>query len=275
MRHLGMLLGGLAVAGIAWAAAAAKKKPAGPQFDAGEYTLIVTALKSDSEVKFSDKPKGEYSISLNGQLEAPEGADAVCARKYLSVKSAKNDRGKRVLKPKKRGRAGSAAEKYHYNAFHGLLAKVELKKTDLLANAYTVGTMTVTTDVVIAKKRQEKELPAVVMEEFKQLIPGVRVRITGLTMSPKRELRVNVDYKRSVGGTAGPFLEAVWPLDKTGKVIGGGRWTEGNGPFGKTGRFIGKYKLTSRQVHEAFRFVIVTHYDKKSLTAEIDEVFQK
>ncbi len=275
MRHWMVML---VLVGLVAAAMALPKRleraPTGPKFEADEYSLTVTKLKNDSVVNFDDRVKTKYTIAVDAFARCPDDKDIVAIREKFTVKAAKDDRQQNILKPKRRRSLPFTSAKLNYSAFVKRLAPVEVPKTELTRNAHALESMTLGTNVVIAKQRTEKVFTATVMEEFKELSPGLSIRISDLKMGTKRKLRITAEYRRSVAGTSGAFIEDVHVLDKEGNEIGRGRWTEGT-PFGKKGKFIGEYQLSGVQVHESFRFVAVTDYHTKSLTFEVEGVFQK
>jgi hypothetical protein len=261
------------------------EKAVGPPFKFEEYTLVWGKLKASSEVDLGKESESKYTVELDGTIETPAKVDAVAVAKKCEMKSALDDKGQDVIKPAKLPKVGAGGipgatpslgspsyKTGSYNAIHANVGQVEVSKTDLIRDATKIKKMTVETEVVIAKKRVEAKLPAVVMEDFKDLNEGVSVRITGLQMSTKRELTVNAAYKRNAPGSEMPFIEAIYATDPEGKEIGGGRWTEGD-PFGKQGTMTYKFKLAGDQVHSSLRFIIVSESTSKALTFELAGIF--
>jgi hypothetical protein len=245
------------------------EKGKGPQSkgDAEGFTLAWEKIKTAADVDFADKKKTKYTIQLDGSVEVPKDLDVVAILKHFRVRSVCDDSGAEmgVKSP-----SGSAAHTgaVAYNAVHELVAQAQTPQIDLNRDPTATRTMVLDTEIVVASKREEGKLPAVVMEDFKDIGQGVSVRITKLEMSAGRMLTVTLDYKRANATTTSPFMEKVFVLDPDGKDIGGGRWTEGDGPFGKTGVFTGKFKLAGTQTHQSFRFEIVTQSETRKLSFE-------
>ena len=68
------------------------------------------------------------------------------------------------------------------------------------------------------------------------------------------------------------FIEAVYVYSLEGKELGGGRWTDGD-PFGKTGTLTYRIKIDGDQVHQFFRFRIVTDSTSKTVAFECKGIF--
>ena len=251
-----------------------RKAPIGEHFRDGEYCLTVTGVKSEADANLAVPAESEYKISIDGLIAPPQDVDAVCAASECTIATAVDADGKERLKPKPR-RSYSSSASPDYNAVLGGLAAVKVDKAELLATPFSLDRMGLTNEVIIAKKREDKKLPAVVMEDFAKLANGVQVRVTSLNMSARRKFTVSVAYKRPAAGTQGAFLESIFVIDRDGKEIGGGRWTRGGGPFGSTGNFIGEYDLDSAQVHDSFRFVVVTSSEKKPVRFDVKDVFRR
>lgn len=274
-----LMIVGLAVAAAllgAAALAAVPDKPAtGATFKQGPYTLVLTELNASSDLNFADAKKTRHTISLEGALQTPPLRDVVAVKGPLEILEAVDDAGKDVLAPTKRRRSRRyrAGTYVPVNQATGQ-GEVELRNTTLTANAYTIRTMTVQTEVIMAKKRSSKRLAAVAMKEPVDVVEGLTLRISAVKLSTKGELAVTVEYTRPVAGPGGPFLEAVYAIDAEEKKIGGGRWTKGD-PLGTKGKITARLKLEPDTTHKRLRFVAVTEDRTQALTFKLTKIFQQ
>ncbi len=257
----------------------------GPSFKALDSNFRVAwgRMKTSGDMDFN-KGEGKYTIEMEGAVESPPKVDAVALPKNFLVSAILDANGQDMTKPVKTTRQNVSPFKgVAYNAFHppvgpadanrsSPVAQVEVPRQDIIRDATKIKMMKVESEYILAKKRDEAKLPAIVMEDYKDLVDGVSVRITGLDMSNRRELTVRMQYKRPAAGTESAFLEAIYALDTEGKSIGGGRWTEGD-PFGKAGTILYRFLLDTDQVHKSFRFVVVTESETKPLTFELRDMF--
>jgi len=242
------------------------EKAKGPEFKTEDFTLVWGKLKTSADVNFGDAKKSKYSLELEGSMEVPTTLDVVAVVARFRLRSATDDKGANVsIKP-------AAVGQIKYNAIHGQVGQVELPKTDLPLDATRIGTIVLDADIVIAGERDYATLPAVVMEDFKDLGHGVSIRITSLQMSADRELSVTLSYKRAAANTSSPFMEQVYAVAPDGQDLGGGRWTEGD-PFGKTGTYTAKFKLAGKQTHQSFRFQLVTKSESRKVSFEVSNIF--
>jgi hypothetical protein len=277
MRKLmivGLVIAG-ALVGAAALAALPDEPPRGVTFKEGSYTLIVTELNALNNLNFAEPKKTKQTISLEGALQTPPGRDVVAVKGPLKILEVVDDAGTNVLAPTRR-RPSRTYKTGTYVPVNQATScgEVELQNTTLTANAYTIRSMTVETEVIMAKKRASKRLNAVVMKEPVDVIAGLAIRISGVKLSTKGELTVTAEYVRPRAGPGGPFLEAVYVLDAEEKKIGGGRWTDGD-PFGTKGKITAHLQLERGTEHKILRFVAVTEDESKMLTFKLTKVFQK
>jgi hypothetical protein len=215
-----------------------------------------------------DETKSKYSLALEGSLEVPADQDVVAVSKQFQISAMTDIAGKSgALK-----RASAPSQRN--NAIHDGVGQVELPRTDLPIDATRIRAMQFTTEVVVAEKRVTTELPAVVMEDFKDIGNDISVRITSLRMSAGRELTVNLNFKRSDAGVGSAFIEKIFALDADRKELGGGRWTEGD-PLGKTGIWTARFRLSGDQRHQSFRFDIVTKSKSRKLAFDVKDIFTR
>ncbi len=277
MRKL--IIAGLGIAGLFVGAAALvalpEEPPRGVTFKQGPYTLILTELNASNELNFAEPKKTKRTISLEGALQTPPLRDVVAVKASLEILEAVDDAGKNILAPTKRRRSRTYKTGTYAPVSQATsCGEIELKNTTLTANAYTIRSMTVETEVIMAKKRASKRLNAVVMKESVDIVDGLTLRISSVKLSAKGELTVVAEYTRPMPGPGGPFLEAVYALDAEEKKIGGGRWTDGD-PFGTKGKFTAELQLERGTEHKILRFVAVTEDESKILTFKLTKVFQK
>jgi hypothetical protein len=268
------LLAAVVLALGTWLVAAAVLKPGekakGAEFKSEGYTLVWGSLKTSSEVDLGDEKQSKYTLQLDGTLEAPADQDAVCVYKQLRIQTILDDKGAEIALARKQTLLATNA----YYGFHDGVAQVELARTELNRDASRIASIACETDILLAKKRITATLPAVVMEEFKDVGAGVSARITNLTMSTNRELTIILSDKRTDGKVTSPFIERIWAVDPVGKDIGGGRWTQGD-PFGVAGTWTAKFKISGTQTHQSFRLDVVTESELKTLKLETKDLFAR
>lgn len=274
-----LMIVGLAIAGAlagAAALAALPEEPArGVTFKQGPYTLIVTELNATSALNFAEAKKTKHTISLEGLLQTPPGRDVVAVKGVLEVLEAVGA-GDNNLLPRTRKRLTRRYKPGTYVPVDQVTSRgeVEFRSTTLTANAYTIQSMTVETEVIMAKKRSTKRLMAVVMKEPVDVIEGLAIRISAVKLTTKGELTVTAEYIRPMAGPGGPFLEAVYAIDAEEKKIGGGRWSDGD-PFGTKGKITARLKLEPGTVHKCLRFVAVTEDESAVLTFKLTKIFRQ
>lgn len=247
------------------------EKAKGAEFKTKGFTLVVGKMKTSGDVDLGDNTKTKYTIQMEGSMEVPvrRDMDVVAVDKRLRIAALVDDKGADMaVKPP------GAGVTVQHNAIIEQVGQVELPRTELPRDASAIGSMTAEAVIVLAQKRDKFKLPAVVMEDFKDVGNDISVRITSLQMNSGRELTVVLDYKRADATTTSPFIEKIYALDPKGVVLGGGRWTEGD-PFGKTGKWTAKFKLAGDQVHQSLRFDVVTQSEARSLSFEIKKIFKR
>lgn len=258
----------------------------GPAFKSidSNFRMALQKMKTTGEMDYN-KGENKFVIEMEGAVECPPKVDAVAVPKTFTVSEILDANGQDILKASKAAARTqtNASKNYTYNAFHNPtgagdagnmnpVAQAEISRQDIVRDVTKIKKMTIHTDVILAKKRSESKLPAIVMEDYKELADGIQVRVMGLEMSSRRELTVRMLYKRPASGPEHPFLEAVYLLDTEGKNIGGSRWTEGD-PLGKSGSLIFRCLLEAEQVHKTIRIVIVTESETKTISFELKDMF--
>lgn len=266
----------LAVAALLAASSAPPVMPDGaPTFKSGQYRLAVKKIDLQSTVDYAQPSKTRHQIEIDAVIATPEKVDAVAVGKHMEVMSITGDGGEQLLKPS-RSRTSRTYKADAYSIVHikTLAAEAAVDRVELTAPATQIKTMKLATQVIVAKSRQTKRLPAVVMEDMVEAAPGLEVRIASLRMSAKRELEVSIEFKRGKSGVGFPFIEAVYALDGEGKTLGGGRWTEGD-PMGARGKATAKFALASDEVHRTLKLVAVTEDQVVPIEFELKGLFEK
>jgi hypothetical protein len=242
------------------------EKAQGPQFTSEDYTLALAKFASTAEINYNNSKKIKYSLSLEGSVAAPSGSDVVAVGEQLRFGPTTDDKGASVsLK-------STASRQAKYNAFWDQIGQVKLARLDLPMDSTHLRTLVLDTDVVIALERDRTTLPAVVMEDFKDIGHGISVRLTGLQMSTSRDFTAKLSYKRAAANTTDPFIESIYALDPDGKDLGGGRWTEGD-PFGKAGSYVYQFKLNGKETHRSLRLELVTKGERRKLSFAVKDIF--
>ncbi|MEI8195980.1 MAG: hypothetical protein WCI73_08740 [Phycisphaerae bacterium] len=244
------------------------EKAKGPSFESEKFSLIWGKLKTTSDVNLGEEPKSKYSLALEGSLAVPDDLDVAAVAKQFQIMSMTDAAGAAVLF--RQPVTWSTSQRY--NAIHDGVGQVELPRLELPLDATRIGSIKFGTDVVIAEERVTAVVPAVVMEDFKEIGHDISIRITNLQMSVGRELTVNLNFKRPE--VTGAFIEKIFAVDPDGKDLGGGRWTQGD-PLGTTGAWIAKFKLLGEQRHQSFRFDIVTKSKMHKLSFEVKGIFAR
>ncbi len=235
-----------------------------------KFCVALARAKVSSEMDYNTESKTRHCLELWGSFDAPSNVDAVCVTKRFRVTAAQDPNNTNMYKPP----ATPASPRWgngEYNAFHDAVAYMEVEKFDLSRHPTFMRTLSLQADVLVAVKRQDKIIPACVMEDFQELLDGISVRTTRLEMTKDRELTVVMDYKRPQTGTVGTFIEAIHALAPDNKDLGGGRWTEGD-PFGKYTKFTARFKLAGDQVHKSFRIIFVTESTSRTISMELKDI---
>ena len=242
----------------------------GPSCKNDRFCLALSKAKVASDVDFNTEAKTRHALELWGTVDAPTDLDAVCVTRRFRIVAVGDANKADIYKPP----SSPPSPKWgngEYNAFHSSVAYMEVEKFDLLRHPTFIRSLSLQADVLVAVKRQDKTIPAVVMEDFQELLDGMSLRTTKLEMTKDRELTVLMDYKRPEAGTTGTFIEAIHALDPEDKNLGGGRWIEGD-PFGKNGKFTAKFRLAGDQVHKSFRITFVTSSTSRTISMELKDI---
>jgi hypothetical protein len=232
-----------------------------------DFMLNKLTMKSDLDLTSPAAPK--HKFSLEGFIHPPTDLDIVAFGDVLAIRNVTGADDVNLLDPKAKPSAGSGV----YNAVLGDWAPVKVNDITLTQNPYTIKVLEAEAMGVLAKKREDKVVPAVVMEDATELAPGFKARISALKMGAKRDITITVEYTRSQVQTT-PFIEGIYALNGDKKEIGGGRWTAGS-PLGAKSSFTAIIAIAPNETHAALKLVMVTEFEFVPVTFEVKEVFQK
>jgi hypothetical protein len=255
-----------------------------PAFTSDGYTLNLEKIESRSKVELAERGEREYTVEMEGRITSPKDQDAVAVTeelRVLRVTDAEKRDLRELAKPKFKGlgagRSSTAQPRYRSSTFASFrkgVAEVEVRQIKLRRNSYTVETVELAATVILAEQREDRKLPAIVMESPTEIVPHLRLRITSLKMTAERELTIVAKFTRPKAGAVGPFLERFQVIGEDEEVIARGRWGQGD-PFASTGTLTAKLTLPSGKTHKQVTFGACTKYTKKPLRFEVSGVFQK
>jgi hypothetical protein len=263
-----LTLGGV----LAWSAPTpAKEDKPGKTYPSadGKFQFMLYKLSMKSDLDLTGQIKSKHTFSVEGSIHPPEELDVVGFTEGLITRSALADNNFSVLDPKYKPQGKDS----QYNAVINGWAKVSAKDTPLTQNAYTIKTLGVESTAVIAKKREEKAVSPTVMEEFNELAPGFKARISSLQMANDRTLTIMIDYTRAQP-QATPFIESIHALNNEKQDIGGARWSLGS-PLGAKGKITAAFPVAKGEAHTSLRLVMVTEFEFQPVSFEVNDAFQQ
>jgi len=248
-----------------------------PTFSNAGHSFTCRSIKASSSTSF-EKNSSSHSLNLSGYYHIPTQStmDIIAADietfSPIIVDRAGENLLVRTNSIKKRaavycpvhdiGKGGETANK-----------PINLKY-DLSDEAANVDCLAFTINVLQAQTRKLVDREPLVSEEYTEVVNGLFVRISNLSLKSNREFTVVLNYKRSSKGLDAPFFEGVQVLDVNGEVIGGGRWTYGN-PIDLEGKFTAKFKLVSPDMHHRIRLVIVTEANVIPVQFQLRTIFDQ
>jgi len=276
-RHISVIF--LVIALIVCSPAPAQDAPParkGVKFTSDKCTLTVTGMDMKSAMKFYVSPSSTHSVELEGHLKVPDGLDVVALQQILKV-GRTIDAEERSVKALQK--TGALAKRYKTGTYTWVgektrIGEVEMKRMELKANPYTIASLEVISNLVVAVEKAEKELPATVMDKARTIVPGLKIRLTGLSSKRKGTYLVSGEFERSAAGPSGAFVESVFCLDKAGKSLGGGRFVKGD-PMGTKGKLSCSFSVRDATAIASLKFVIVTKSEIKPVTFTLKDIFQK
>ncbi|MHC4886557.1 MAG: hypothetical protein ACYTGH_15890 [Planctomycetota bacterium] len=239
----------------------------------GENSISWYTYKANTHLTTESKRSFSHRFEVEGKFTLTSKDDIVAVTKEFSPKSVTSKDGKELL--------ASQPRVDHRKDYSMLLdeegklrGKVETPDVDVRENPYTIKEAKLLARVVIAEKRENKEIPNIVNERYLPVYEGLSVRVKNLKMTEKMELIIQLDYRRPSEGTEDPFIEAIQAIDTNGNVLGTGRWNKGT-PFDDRGSVYSKFVVPSNQTHQKFRLLIVTKSKNKRETVTLKDIYQK
>jgi len=278
-RYTNTLLAAMLLAGLAGPSlAAGPPKPDDlgkyPTFKDGRYTLAVMEFEATTKKDLAPKGEVQYELELAGRILVSDRDDVVAVTRQLHVVRVDDMRSEDILlRDKRRRRSPNEYESGTFGPVEEGSAEVETDELKLVRNAYRIQSVTVEAEAVIAKDRDGKRLPAVLMQEPVECLSGMTVRITSLRLDKDGELTVMAHCTRPSAGPKGPFIERVSALADDGTILGEARWSKGD-MFDRAETLTARLELTPGQPHKYIRFTAVTRYEVERLTFDIKGLFQ-
>lgn len=238
-------------------------------------SIEIQEYKSTIELIYAGKkPDNEYSIEFESLIQVPKTLDLVCVTDQVDLTAAEGAKRQSLMMPRTLRKTSTRTKSDDFNAFHGGVAKTELKSAEVNGNPYTIKELTVTGSAVLAKKRAEVIIDATVEEDFKSIGHSMKLRISSMKIDRSRVCEISLDYHRPKG-KSGAFLEAVYALDAKGNVLGGGRWSKGMGIFSDSMQFKGEFVIARGANIDKFKCIILTDYEVRPVEYIITDIFQQ
>ena len=274
-------VGVLLAVGVLFGAAELGEKAKGPEFktevDFGgakhEVKLVWGVLTTSSKVTLADEMGSEYKLKLDGTVEVPAELDAVAVFKAFSINRMNDAKGGQISvkqSPNADARAYDA-----YSAIHKQVGVVSLPELKLSQDATRIDTMNMETTLVIALKREEVVIPALVVPDYKQVNPNLQVRVSRMIIDAStKKLTITLEELRPNDGTTDPFVEQVEAIDQANVSIGKSRWWRGN-PFTKKGEFVVDFQLAQGQVQKDLKLQIVTQSATQKIAFDVKGIFSR
>lgn len=250
--------------------------------DRSGYGLGVTEYSLETTAELLEGQSPEHTLELSGLLQPPEKADVLCFSTTLLAESAENARGKDLLLPQRRRgkeqvfRALVPSEDYKSRRGDPLLlSEVSLDAIELDEAGYLVEQLTLTATAVVVKDRESEEIDAEVSGEFINVGNKMQVRVSAKEVDKKGEMTVKLNVKRS-GDKRSAVIDSLYALNKRGKPIGGGRWTNELDLFAKSYEVELVFPLTGDEDSvDQLRIVLATDYDIKEVDLVVEDLFEK
>lgn len=273
------LLGGLSLPHAAADDLKALKVPV--YRDRAGYGLAVTEYSVQTKAELLEGDAPEHTIDLAGLLQPPDRADVLCFSTTMLAASAEDSRGKDLLLPQRRkGREQvfkALVPSAEYKDRKGdplLLSPVTLESIELDEAGYGVEELTVIATAVVVEDRESEEIDAEVSGEFIDIGHDMQVRVSSKEVDKKGEMTVKLNVKRS-GDRRSPVIDSLYALNKKGKPIGGGRWTNELDLFAKGYEVELIFPLTGDENSvDQLRIVLATDYDIEEVELVIEDLFE-
>lgn len=249
--------------------------------DRAGYGLAVTeyAVQTNAELLEGEKP--EHTIDLSGLIQPPDKEDVLCFGTTLLAKSAEDSRGRDLLLPQRRKGRDQVFKALLPSAVYKnrrgeplLLSPVTLGSIELDKAGYEVEELTVVATAVVVEDRESEEIDAEVSGEFIDIGHGMQVQVSSKEVDKKGEMTVKLSVKRS-GDKRSAVIESLFALNKRGKPIGGGRWTNELDLFAKGYEVELIFPLIGDENSvDQLRIVLATEYEIEEVELVIEDLFQ-
>ena len=243
------------------------------------FAIGITEYSLETNAELLGGKKPEHSVELSALLQPAEREDVLCFSSTLVAKSAEDSRGRDILRPQ---RKNSRAKKFNalmpsleYKDRQGealLLCESELDAVELDRPGTEVAELVVAATTIIVKKRKSEEIAAEVADRYTDIGSGSSVQVGSMEIDNKGEMTVKLNIKHT-GNKDIPVIDAVYALDKRGKRMGGGRWTNELELFAKSYDVELNFLLQGEDV-DKLEVVLATDYEVEEVEFVIDELFQ-
>jgi len=286
-RHMNTGLWGLVVASVLWPIGLAPvvaddlKQLDVPVFrDRVGYGLAVTEYGMNTQAELLEGDAAEHSISLSGLLQPPERADVLCFATALLADSAEDDRGKDLLLPQRRRKDAQYRALLPSSAYQTrrgdplLLSEVTMESASLKRPGYEVQELVVIASAVVVEERESEEIDAEVVDRYIDIGNDTEVKVSAKEVDKGGEMTVKLNVKRT-GNKTSPVIDSVYALNKKGKAIGGGRWTNELDLFAKGYEVELIFPLSGDEDSvEKLRIVLATEYEIEEVKLTVDGLFK-
>ncbi|MFK7790734.1 MAG: hypothetical protein AB8C95_14730 [Phycisphaeraceae bacterium] len=251
--------------------------------DRAGFGLGITtySLQTDADLLKGEDP--EHSIELAGLLQAPEDEDVLCFSTTLLVKSAENSRGKDLLLPQRRRsnkdkkfRALVPSLKYKNRRGEPLmLSLAELDSLSLDRPGTELAELVLVATAVIVEERESEEISAQVADSYNDIGFSTSVQVSSIEVDKKSEMTVKLNVKHT-GNKDLPVIDSVYALDRRGKVLGGGRWSNELELFGNRYEIELAFPVDGNEKSiDQLRIVLATEYEIEQIEFTIEDLFTR
>ncbi|MBX2851946.1 MAG: hypothetical protein KTR15_09400 [Phycisphaeraceae bacterium] len=250
--------------------------------DRDGYGLAVTEYSLQTEAELLDDEAPEHTLELAGLLQPPGKADVLCFSTTVVAKSVEDARGRDLMLPQrkrnnaKKFRALVPSLKFKDRRGDPLyLCESELESISLDRPGTEVDKLVVVATAVIVKDRETEEISADVADRYNDVGFGTSVQVSAIEVDKKSEMTVRLNVKHT-GNKDLPVVDSVYALDKRGKPMGGGRWSNELELFGKRYEVELVFPLRGDEKSiDKFQIVLATEYDIEQVELTIEGLFQK
>lgn len=250
--------------------------------DRAGYGLAVTEYSLQTEAEFFDGDAPEHTLELAGLLQPPDNEDVLCFSTTLVAKSVEDARGRDLLRPQRKRNSAKTftalVPSLKFKDRRGdplYLCESELESISLNRPGTEVDKLEVVATAIIVKDRETEEISASVADRFNDIGFGTSVQVSAIEVDKKSEMTVTLSVKHT-GTKDLPVIDSVYALDKRGKRMGGGRWTNELELFGKRYEVELVFPLVGDEKSiDKFQIVLATEYDIEQIELTIEDLFQR